>query len=274
MRPVMRGPVVLCVMVVGLMTPVAGQTGATSLLLAPSSKETHIQVYADGAIRGATLGEEGAASGTGSLGIRVRRAGTSYFARINVASTIDTVSEGYGSVILSPANGGGFRSGVLDMERRTGVLARLATRLLSDNSGAHTYLTAASSTWAVEDGATEAVIFGGGLLLFKDLANGYIEDPANRVRVKVEIGPSFRSLAGALRSGSAAATRRDLLGSPSTWFAGLELGLQVEFGVVAGALQVYLYDDLWEDTSARGVTGGQLVALFSIGGPVFSGVLK
>lgn len=240
----------------------------------PSKSGKYVQIYADGAIRGAALGDQGTPSGTGSLGVRVGYDKKSFFARINVASTVDTIAGGFGGVVLSPATGGSFKSGILDFERECGWLQKLICRGGATGRGFHLYGTAAASTWADSLGAMEAVILGGGMLFYKDIAKGFIAgDSANSVRVKFEVGPSFRRVAGYLGSGAAEARRESVLGTTSAWFAGLEMGLNIQFGVVTGALQVYMYSDLQKSPAVPGITGGQLVALFSIGGPIFSGSL-
>lgn len=257
-------------------TLAAGQTGVASTPVdGCDASIRRIEVHANGAIRAAAVGESNEPAGTGSLGVGVSRGAKSFFAGINVASSVDTVSAGHGAFILSPAAGKALKSGVLDLHQGCGPFGTLARSFLGDGAGMHFYASAAETIWRDETDARTVGVFSAGALLYKNVADGVVgDDGDNKVRVKVEIGPSFRLLTGSARDTEERDFRDSLLGSASSVFAGIEAGLQLRYGVVTGALQFYWYDDFWANARAAGITGGQLVAFVGVGGPVFSGNLK
>jgi hypothetical protein len=266
-RSVIEALVAVCVVIV----PASSVDAQTQLSTEAPTSGTHVSIYADGAIRGVALGEEdNATAGTGSLGIRVAVPNKIYYAVVNVASTVDTITGNAGSFILSPANGSALRSGILDLR-----FPNTFGKIFGAQAGLHTYASASQSTWQGTVDTAGTVVVGLGALLYHDVANGQLGDePTNRIRLSIEAGPSMRIVGGDVSAGARDGLRTEVLGTTQTKFAGLELGMQIEFGIVTAGFQFYLYDDFKRHTDVRGITGGQFVAGFSIGGPIVGGQLK
>ena len=188
---------------------------------------------------------------------------------VNVASTADTLESNIGSFLLSPTGGRALRSGVLDLH-----FPRALGRLFNAQTGIHTYLSASQSTWRGTSDTVSAVVVGIGALVYHDVARGHLgTELSNRAALTIEAGPSIRVIGGDVSGHAEDSLRVELLNSPSRVLGGLELGMQIEFGLVTAGFQFYLYKDFTHHKAIKGVTGGQLVAGFSIGGPIFSGDL-
>lgn len=249
-----------------------------ALRISSARSATHVTIFADGNIKGAASGEsvEGPV-GTGSIGIAISRRNAFWTAMVAVASSSDTVSEGFGAAILSPGSGKRLYSGVLDL-RKTASLAGRKLRL-------HGYVMSSKSSWrlttapetlavngtptvVVDTTVHDAVIFGAGLLHYWDIVDGYVGD--NYVSLKVEAGASLRWLTGDI------VDQRDLLsrnlGTPKRHFGGFEGGMQISFGRVTGAIQVYWLRLIHSDRAeVVGLTHGQIIGALSVAGDIFRG---
>lgn len=273
-QPPLPGWFLVMTMCIAPLQIVAQVPQATPERTSTGSAGSQVAVYIDGAIRGVSTGDQDqtdAVTGTGSLGVGVTTQRVDYLASIVVASTADTIASDPGTFILTPVSGQSLRSGLIDVHHRT-----LFGKPLGVPFGLHAYGFASQARLLRPSDSTVAgvVVAGMGTLLRHDIVKGNLSGQSdNHVRLSVEGGPSFRIVAGDVGAGLRKAFRQEVFGSPSRFYGGLELGLQVEFGVVTGAFALYFYDDFSKNSSVPGVTGGQLVASFAIGGPVFTGSL-
>lgn len=239
--------------------------GLVSAALSPLSQVTRVDVLAEGNIRAIATGN--AARGTnanGSLAMRVSRENLGITAAVNIASTADTLAGDYAQLILGPATGRFLRAGLFDVRWRPNGRA----------TGAHAYLTASQGLWKNADTSPSdtvtvvgASVWGAGVLLFWDVLADKIGDTP--VGLSVEAGGSIRYLGGDISQEDAFRQRPTVLGSERTLFGGIELGLQVRFSSIVGALQAYWYPG----EAVRGVTHMQLVGGFAVQAPILSGVL-
>jgi hypothetical protein len=234
-----------------------------------SLRQPVVAVFANGDVRGVATGEEADKAGTGSLGVQVVRAKYSAIGTIAIASSVDTLSSGFGAAILTPGAGTAFTSGILDV--------RFFTRKWWKRW--HFYGSVAKTNWlqtttvdanggeaAVDSTVEPAVTLGFGGLLYYDLAKG--ELGKNPVYLSIEGGLAARWLTGDV--GSDEDSRRELLGTDRRLFGGPEIGMEIGFGRVGAALHYYFF--FGHDVS--GLTGGQLVAAFSVSGEIFRGPLE
>jgi hypothetical protein len=219
-------------------------------------------VFASGDIREvATAPSDKSTAGTGSLGVNATRGENSWTAQIAVASSIDSVSAGYGAAILRPGSGQAFSAGLFDWKRRR--------RFLVFNEF-HTYVTAAKTDWLVKQADTTgavpvakgAVSLGGGALVGRRLVEGRVQ--GSDVGLRVELGVSFRWLTGDV--GRDEQFRQMTLGSTDRFWWGAELGAEISVGYVLAAVQYFYYAG-----DADGLTDGQLVAAIGIHASILSG---
>jgi hypothetical protein len=236
-------------------------------------RATQITVFADGNIKGAAQGESGEGPvGTGSIGLTVSRRRNFWTAMVAIASTADTVSDGFGAAMLSPGSGKPLFSGLLDLRRKPWHLYAMTSK-------STWRLTTEPETLTVNDqisivpadtSVLDAVTFGAGGLYFWDLVNGYVGQ--NYVSLKIEVGLSLRWLTGDV----AFVEEHELienLGTRIRHFIGFEGGMQISFGRVTGAIQVYWMRGLTGRADAVGLTEGQIVGGLSVAGDIFRGRL-
>lgn len=234
------------------------------LRLVRSRATTQVLVFADGNIKGAASGAPSDGPvGTGSLGVSLQRGQTHWTASIAVASTSDTITSGFGASLLSPASGKRLFSGLIDL------------RTMLRNQPLHIYLTSSKSTWRMTNSANDtisldAVMFGAGALRYWDLANGYVGD--NYVALRLEAGGAMRWMTGDIVDSTANVFRKQNLGTQKRHFAGIEGGMQISFGRVTAATQVYYLRTVGRlKSQVRGLTRGQIVAGLSVAGDIFRG---
>lgn len=221
-----------------------------------------VLVFADGNIRGAARGESDASRvGTGSLGVSLAASFATYVATVAIASTQDTVDANYGASLLTPASGQSLASALFDVH-----LQRVPV---------HFYASVARSLWRVRTEPSvqtaSATVVGAGALAYRYIALGDVG--GNQVGLKVEFGPSVRWLEGDVRSRSVE-LQEELLKTSGTVFPGLEAGVQISFGSVSGAAQLYRLWDPDDGVRVDGLTGLQLVAGLGVTGQIFGGPLS
>lgn len=217
-------------------------------------------VFADGSIRGNAKGENGSGVGTGSLAVAIRRGRLHWYTAVAVASTADTVTDGFGSVLLSPGGGRALSSGVVDVH----------VGEVFGAWGLHSYASVAHSLWAVDDTARSVTILGVGALLNKQIGAGAIA--GSIVSVSGDIGLSFRVMDGDVLKVPDDIRLRDI-GTKERFFWGLEAGATIQVGQLVGGIQLY---HMWPKNQAdrvAGISGLQLVAGFSVKGELFRGPL-
>jgi hypothetical protein len=228
-------------------------------------------LFANGDIRGvATDEEEKPVPGTGSIGISISQGKRTWQASMAVASTLDTITSGHGSAVLSPGTGRGLRSGVLALR---GPVRYLGVGPWQAYGSLSRYTWRASVP--VEGGGTttetaDASVIGLGLLKVWRLGCCRVFD--NNVSLTVMSGPAYRNVGGNLEGHRA--LRVAALGTSKRNYAGLESGLEIVMGRVTGMLQLYNLLAI-DKASAKvdGLTHSQIVAAFSVSGEAFRGPL-
>jgi hypothetical protein len=217
-----------------------------------------VYVTADGNFRGtASGGGEGAPVGTGSLALTAITRFANMKAGLAIASTQDTVRDGFGTALLAPANGKALTSGLFD--------ARLLAFPL------HLYASASRALWQVRDTpdvrASSTTVIGFGALLYHNFADAKVQD--TNLVLSGEAGVAARFMGGDIMAVDDSIRRR-VLSTTSAAFIGPEVGMQITVGKMAGALQLY-YMPHKRDERVPGFSGLQLVAGIGVSGDLFGG---
>lgn len=232
---------------------------------------TIVSLFAEGTIRSAIDGptDGGTSSaGTGSLGLAVDWANDWHLSvSVAVASSVDTVRDEVGAIVLVPAAGRGRLSTFL-MEGTTPVYVRRKLQL-----GSYWYVAGGNSLWEVDSSGTSlrrsTSVVGAGLGFYRKLL------PPSRllntdISAAVRAGVAARWIQGdAAQDDSFLAQALD--GSSDKSYIGLEAGLEFQIGAVLAGVQWYRLGKGSDDTSIPGLTGGRLVIGLSVSGNVVSG---
>ena len=248
-------------------------------LRAADKTQTTVSLFADGTIRGSVNGDgDGGGStgtaGTGSIGIAAQwGSGWQLSTSVAVASTIDTVRNGVGSLVLVPAAGRG-RISTFIVEAFSPPIGWRGL-----NIGFHGYLSGANSLWEVIDSSTatptpsgkNAAVIGIGLGLYRDfLCNCRLLN--TEVQIGMTAGWAWRRI-----QGNAAQTDAFLKlansGSADHGFNGPELGLSLTMGGVRAGVEYYRMSKATGDIDIPSLTGGQLVIGLSVAANIVSGPL-
>lgn len=213
------------------------------------------QVFADGSIRGTAEGKSGESVGTGALAVAMRNGKALWYASLTVASTEDTLTNGFGPALLAPGSGKALSSGLLSV---------LFADALGRGWGVMPYVSTSRHLWSLADTVRSATVMGTGLLLHREV----VERVQTRdVSIALQIGPTLRWLGGDV-SGLRDKTRQDVLGTDRTLFVGLEAGSSITVGDLVGALHLY-YITGDDDNRVLGLSNLQMVAGFSVKGKLF-----
>lgn len=221
------------------------------------------EVALDGNIRGLAASKtENSSAATGSFGIRIVKEDAVVAGQVNVASTVDTLIQGFAATILSPGTGGALSAGLVDVQLRT-----------RSRYGWHLYGSVSKGIW--HDTTTvspptpttaSVTVVGLGLLVHRDIVTDH--GTTNRVAFSVEAGPTMRVIGGDIANHKA--LRRALLnGSTKTSYFGGEAGFQLGFNSVTGGFQLYYLFGRRVD----GLTQLQATAGLSLHGTVFTKAL-
>lgn len=223
-----------------------------------------VTVFADGNIKGLiTNSEQKTTTTNGALGISVVKNKIIWNAYINIASTIDTLKSDYGKVILNPASGKGFTSGLLEFYIKDIVKKY--------NIGLHCYASGSSSNWSFKDTSKSATVFGLGALVTKDIINGKIFGD-NEAAFCFEFGPSYRGVFGNISNNMDFYNR--LMGTKGNHYLGFEGGLVIRFNNVTAGIQGYWLNDIVGKKKIDGVTSFQITGGISISGSILKGKTK
>jgi hypothetical protein len=230
-----------------------------------------IVVFAEGDIRGVATGDSTkSATGTGSLGANLVTRRGIWQANIAIASSVDTVSEGYGNSILAPGTGRSLRSGSLSYHWNTPSRRYLPDKfhLYGSVSSYHWRATSTNSDGSVDTTTTQVSTMGLGALARSEPGCCRVLD--NPVLLAIEYGLAARWLNGNISG------RRDLrstlLGTDRSAFVGPELGLQLSFGKATASLAAYyLFGKKGEHVD--GLTDLQIIAAFTASSEIFRGPL-
>ena len=153
--------------------------------------KTFLALFADGNIKGITADDKNA-TGTGSLGINIQKGHLSWNAVISVASSIDTLKEGVGAIILTPGTGIALTSGFLD------VRIRDICKIEEYSLGLHFYIGTSRSIWNSANSSSSAITSGFGALIYSEIINTEINN--NEISFGIELGPSYRWIAGDIKT--------------------------------------------------------------------------
>ncbi len=243
-------------------------------------------LFAQGSVKGAVSGgSDAAAAGTGSVGLRASRKGWSISGLVTVASSIDTLRDGFGSFLLTPASGKSSLSTMLidfNTPHLGEIVPRLPYRFLWP--ALHVYLAGANSTWEARFISGEpaettfqhrpAAVLGLGTLLNWRLFRGRILDTP--VQMNVETGYAHRWLKGDVFSDTTFV--RAALGvsadTVSMAWGAWESGFQMSVGAVTAGVQYYWINGHDNRKFVSGLTNGQLVIAIAVSGEVVKGVLS
>ena len=228
-----------------------------------------VALYADGTVRDAVSGSGGKdnTTGTGSVGLAVSfPSGWQLNTSVAVASTVDSVKDGFGASVLLPGSGKGKLSTFIFE-----VFAPPMPRLW--NVGVHGYLSGGNSTWVTDSThARNAAVMGVGLGLYRDfLCHCRLLD--TDVAITMTAGLALRALQGNVAQ-SPTVLQAALHGSKDRSFAGAEFGLALTIGSVRAGVQYYQMGKADDDISVASLTGGQLVVGISVAGAIVSGPLS
>jgi len=232
------------------------------------TSDTFVQValYADGNVRNLLTNNNSSGSANGAIGIIVTKSWIIWNASINIASNIDTLKAGFGSVVLSPSNGRLLTSGLLEFN--------IKDITKGYKVGIHSYATASSSYWTINDNNIEstqtATIAGLGCLLRKDIIVSKIGD--NPISASYEVGPTFRGIFGNISNNKDFLEKA--LKSRSNVFWGLEGGLNISFNGINAGLHGFLLYDLKNKNKIDDITSFQMTGGISISSPIISGKVK
>lgn len=239
-----------------------------------------VTVFASGNIRGiaTNTSPESTTAGTGTLGAFYSSSDNIFSAQLAVASTQDTIRSGFGTLLLAPGNGKSFQSAIIEWYPRIG---KEFEWLHPTNSWLHLYGTFSASLWEIEKDANgnctsckSVSTVGFGLLYHHRLFSGLIAD--TEVGLSGEVGIAGRWLGGDIRNMliDDIDTEKYLSIFPSkkSFYPGLEGGLTLNFGQVAGALQAY-YLFKKKNEPIDGLTGLQISVGLSVRGDIIRGFL-
>jgi hypothetical protein len=255
------------------------------LLSAYTGNELIGALLAQGSIRGAIAGSgEESGAGTGSVGFSAARKGWTLTGLVTVASSVDTIRDGFGSFLLTPATGKGSLSTFL-VDFYTPSFGQIFPNLPKPDfwPALHTYLAGANSTWEAgivrSPGADTTIerqsagVLGVGLLANWRILRGRLLNTP--VQVNVETGFSKRWLRGNIFADTTfirGALRYPGDDVPASWGA-WETGFQMTVGAVTAGVQYYWINGKNNERFVSGLTSGQLVIALGVAGEVVSGVL-
>jgi hypothetical protein len=252
--------------VVGISVLFSGTLSAQALTASAAQNDTpRVSFFADGNVRGAASGEKDATTTSGSLGLAISNQLSDFAAVINIAAKTDTIRKGYGASMVPPGSGGALSAGLVDYRRHNNGSYR--------GFGAHIYGSVSSARWATGSSPTESEqttdvgIIGLGTAITYELLRGKVDE--NFVFAAIDFGLSYRGLFGDIASKENDELKRRLYGSRAENWGGVELGLALQLNLLKGGINWYYFNG-----NTKGLSGGQIVAGFSIQANLFSGPLK
>lgn len=231
-----------------------------------SQDTAYVSIFADGNLQGLVADADGAEGlASGALGISVARGEkVLWLASINVASTSDTITNNFGSAILTPAGGKSLTSGTLELYYKN--LFKIRGKEIS----LHTYASASSAKWKSATDVKSATVSGLGVTIVNDIIDSQSRE--NSVYLGFEFGLSYRTVLGD------AINEEDFLqntiGIKGNSFLGFEGGLKIKFNRITAGLQGYYLWDIENGEKTDGITSFQIVGGISITGAIFQDKFK
>lgn len=228
-----------------------------------TSDSALVLVFADGNVKGmVSNNENNQTSTTGSLGISVIKKKITWNASINIASTVDTIKSDFGTIVLNPASGKRFTSGLLEFYARD--------LIEKYKIGFHGYASGSSSNWEIDSETKSATVFGLGALMVKDIVNSSTAE--NSIAFGFEFGPTYRGIFGNISIDNEIYEKA--LGTSGKNFLGAEGGLFIRFNHITAGLQGYLLYDIENNKQIDGITSFQITGGISISGSIFKTKVK
>jgi hypothetical protein len=206
-----------------------------------------VTTFADGNVKSLLKSSgDDASSTTGSLGVKLEWRDWALAGRINVVSSLDTLTGEFGGIVLVPGTGSALPSGVVDLTGRIGGDGSNAFERFLNLVGpyAHLYASLSNSIWSDGQQSEVVNISGLGLLLGRYFggtrvdsggANG--EQRLNSVSIRFELGVAFRGIAGDISAEPE--FRERLLQTTQKNFFGLEGGFNLQINKVIAGVQLY-----------------------------------
>jgi len=224
------------------------------------SDSAYVEIFADGNIQGLVQNSENApdAIANGTLGISVTKKNIIWVASVNIASTTDTVSSGFGNIVLNPASGKSFTSGSLEVFRKN------MFNLWDKSIGISGYASASSSKWSIGDTTKAASVVGLGLTLVNDIIQS--TKGSNTVGLGFDVGLSYRGIYGDISNSES--IYQKAIGSTGRHFIGLEGGLEIKFNKITAGLRGYALLNNKGD-NVDGITSFQITGGITITGAFY-----
>ncbi len=228
-----------------------------------SSDSAIVLIFADGNVKGlVSNNKQNQASTTGAIGISVIKKNITWNALINIASTLDSLKTEFGTVVLNPASGKQFTSGLLEFHAKNFIKKY--------NIGFHGYASGSSSYWSMNGLTKSATVLGLGALVTYNIVNSRTRE--NEIAFGFEIGPSYRGIFGNISNDDEFYEK--LLGTKGHHFLGLEGGLNIRFNHITAGIQGYLLYDVEYNYNIDGITSFQITGGISISGSIFNSKVK
>jgi hypothetical protein len=268
----MRSRVLLVSLAVaaGTTEPVAGQTLFPWYNRHVPARNVYATAFASGDVRttGGNANDPVAANGSVGLSLQMRRLTVAGF--VNVVTTVDSVEGNFGPALLTPAVGGRFRAGVMEL--------RFAN--IYHDYGIHAYSTVSNAIWALpvdtarsdtfHTRAFSASVVGAGVTAFRQweaFSDTVPGNERNGVAFGLEGGLAWRRLSGDIATQTE--FRQRLLGTDARSYLGLEAGMTITINNMAAGIQLYRMWSL-KGATLNGLTGTQISTGLSLQGKLFS----
>lgn len=228
----------------------------------PSKDTVNVSIFASGDVRGLISNDsQEQTSTTGSIGIRVEKENVVWSASINIASTIDTLKSDFSKIVLNPASGNRFTSGLLDVRKSN------CFKLFDKHIGYHGYISGSSSNWKLKETTKSATVFGFGALLYYDVVPP-TQSSSNVLNFGFEGGLTYRGVYGNILTNDL--FLEEVFGSKGNQYWGAEMGIYIQFNNITAAIQGYLLYDIEGQQKVEGITSFQITGGISISGSIFN----
>jgi hypothetical protein len=204
-----------------------------------------VTTFADGNVKSLLKsGGDDASSTTGALGVKLEWRDWTLAGRINVVSSLDTLTGEFGGIVLVPGTGSALPSGVVDLTRRIGGDGSNGLERFLNSAYAHLYASLSNSIWSDGQQSEVVNITGLGLLLGRYFGGTRVDSAGanggqriNSVSIGFELGAAFRGIAGDISAEPE--FRERLLQTTQKNFFGLEGGFTLQINKVIAGVQLY-----------------------------------
>jgi hypothetical protein len=234
--------------------------------------QVYASAFATGRVQGAATGTDtqNPVQANGSAGVSLQMHRLTVAGFVNVVTSVDSVSGDFGPALLTPAVGGGFRAGAVEL-RFTDVVRSYGVRGYGSisNSIWHLPLDSLKPDTFTTRGYSASIV-GAGVTVFRQWQafadSGSTPEP-NRVAFALEGGMTWRRLSGDIANQDD--FRMHLLGTEARSYIGVEAGMTLTINNIAAGIQMYRMWSL-KGSTLRGLTGTQVSTGLSLEGNLFS----